>query len=162
EAAHARAITNYLGCDHVTATLSSSDALAIIPELPAMYDEPFGDASAIAVCLLARVARSHVTVALGGDGGDELFCGYLRYHWANRFWPLWKDAPSQLRRAAKGAFSTSSAALSLLPWLPSRVSRLATRLERMSDCLASKDTDALYQHLTAQPDAARFLLQASA
>ena len=161
EAAHARAIANYLGCDHVSATLSSSDALAIIPELPAMYDEPFGDASSIGVCLLARVARRHVTVALGGDGGDELFCGYLRYQWANRFWPLWKDAPSQLRRAAKGAFSASSAALSLMPWLPSRVSRLATRLERISDCLSSRDTEALYQHLTAQPDAARFLLQAS-
>jgi len=161
EASHARAIANYLECDHVEATLSSADALAIIPELPSIYDEPFGDASSIAVCLLARVARSHVTVALGGDGGDELFCGYLRYQWANRFWPLWKDAPSRVRRAAMGAFSASSAALALLPWLPSRMSRLATRLERISDCLSSKDTEALYQHLTAQPDAARFLLQAA-
>jgi asparagine synthase (glutamine-hydrolysing) len=161
EAAHARAIANYLGCDHVEATFSRADALAIIPELPAMYDEPFGDASTIAQCLLARVARSHVTVALGGDGGGELFCGYLRYQWANRFWPLWKDAPSQVRRAAKGAFSASSAALALLPWLPPRVSRLARRLERISDGLSSNDTEALYRHLTAQPDAARFMLEAA-
>ena len=85
----------------------------------------------------------------------------LRYQWANRFWPLWRDAPLQVRRAAKGAFSASSAALGLLPWLPSRCRGSPRRLERISDCLSSKDTEALYQHLTAQPDAARFLLQAA-
>ena len=89
EAAHARAIASYLECDHVEATLSRAEALAIIPELPAVFDEPFGDASSLMHCLLAPVARSHVSVALGGDGGGELFCGSLRYHWANRFWPLW-------------------------------------------------------------------------
>ena len=161
EAAHACAIARYLECDHVEATVSRADALAIIPELPTLYDEPFGDASSIADCLLARVARSQVTVALGGNGGDELFCGSLRYQWANRFWPLWRDASPHVRRAAKGAFSASSAALGLLPWLPSKVSRFARRLERISDGLSSKDTEALYQHLTAQPDAARFLLQAA-
>ena len=161
EAAHARTIARYLDCDHVEATLSRAEALAIIPELPSVFDEPFGDASSIIQCLLARVARSRVSVALGCDGGGELFCGSLRYHWANRFWPLWKEAPSHVRRAAKGAFTASSAALSLLPWLPRRVSRLARRLERISDGLSSRDTEALYQHLTAQPDAARFLLQAA-
>ena len=161
EAAHARAVASHLECDHVEATLSRAEALAIIPELPAVFDEPFGDASSLMQCLLARVASSHVSVALAGDGGGELFCGSLRYHWANRFWPLWKDAPLHVRRAAKGAFIASSAALSLLPWLPRRVSRLARRLERISDGLSSTDTEALYQHLTAQPDAARFLLQAA-
>jgi asparagine synthase (glutamine-hydrolysing) len=161
EASHARALARYLDCDHVEATLSSNEALAIIPELPTIYDEPFGDSSSIAVCLLARVARSHVTVALGGDGGDELFCGYLRYHWANRFWPLWRDAPAHVRRAAESALSASSTALGMLPWMPSRVTRLATRLERISDCLSSTDTEVLYQHLTAQRDAGRFLPQAA-
>jgi asparagine synthase (glutamine-hydrolysing) len=78
EAPHARAVAEYLGTDHHE-EIVTQDALAMLPELVATYDEPFGDPSAIPTWHLARMTRRHVTVALSGDGGDELFYGYTRY-----------------------------------------------------------------------------------
>jgi asparagine synthase (glutamine-hydrolysing) len=80
EAPHAAAIARHLGTDHTEIPVTEAEAVATIPELAAIWDEPFADPSAIPTLLLARAVRPHVTVALGGDGGDELFAGYPR-HW---------------------------------------------------------------------------------
>ena len=157
EAAYARRLAARLDCDHVEATLTFADALAIIPELPSIYDEPFGDASGVATHLLARMTRRQVTVALAGDGGDELFCGYWRYRWAKSLWPFWRGAPGPVRRSTLLACGAAASAARSLRSPHPAVSRIATRLDRISRCLASRDTVELNQRLTAQTDAAGFL-----
>lgn len=78
ESAHAQRVADFLGTEHRLETVRP-DALNVLPELVRCYDEPFGDPSAIPTYYVAKMTRPHVTVALSGDGGDELFCGYRRY-----------------------------------------------------------------------------------
>ena len=97
EAAHARLVARHLGTEHHELTLEPADLLGLIPRLPVLLDEPLGDASIIPTYLLSAFMRRHVKVALGGDGGDELFAGYPTLQ-AHRLAGQYLRAPGVLRR----------------------------------------------------------------
>ena len=97
EAVYAKKIANYLGTDHTELYMTSDDCLNVIPKLPEIYDEPFGDASQIPTYLVSKLASEKVKVVLSGDGGDELFAGYTRYFRCLKHWEKQKKVPVQLR-----------------------------------------------------------------
>lgn len=99
ESSHALAVASHLGTDHQETRVSSKMVQDLIPSLPCIYDEPFADSSQIPTYLVCKAARQHVTVALSGDGSDELFGGYNRYTWGPRIWSLLDKLPFPLRYA---------------------------------------------------------------
>jgi asparagine synthase (glutamine-hydrolysing) len=151
EAPYARAVARHLGTDHTELYVGAADALAVVPELPSIYDEPFSDSSQIPTLLVARLARRHVTVALSGDGGDEVFAGYNRYLLARRTWRHLRRLPLPVRRGAAGLIRHARAR-----WIEALGSaHLADRAYKAADVLAAADLPAVYRRLVSQwPDPA--------
>jgi asparagine synthase (glutamine-hydrolysing) len=100
ESGYARDVSKHLGTDHTELYMSAKDVLSAVPNMPSMYDEPFADSSQLPTSLVMALARQHVTVALSGDGGDELFGGYNRYLMAPKMWRSMKLLPKPLRASA--------------------------------------------------------------
>jgi asparagine synthase (glutamine-hydrolysing) len=99
EAAHARRVAEHIGTQHTEFIVTEAEALEVIPDLPRIYDEPFADSSQIPMVLLSRLARQEVTVALTGDGGDEVFGGYNRHVLLPAVWRVLRHLPLGARRA---------------------------------------------------------------
>ena len=154
EAAHAAAVARHLGTDHTELTVTAGQALDVIPRLPDMYDEPFADSSQIPTHLVSAMTRQHVTVALSGDGGDELFAGYNRYRLASRRWGGLALLPRPLRHGlatAIGGISPDrwSRLLSILP-AGVRPSQIGDKLHKLAAVLALPDGIAAYRRLVTQ------------
>jgi asparagine synthase (glutamine-hydrolysing) len=93
EAPFAKKVAEYLGTDHTEYYCTQKDALEIIPKLPEIYDEPFGDSSAIPTVLVSKLARQYVKVSLSADGGDEIFGGYTKYTLALNYFSKFSKVP---------------------------------------------------------------------
>jgi asparagine synthase (glutamine-hydrolysing) len=154
EAVHARAVAAHLGTEHTELYLAPSDALAVIPRLPEMFDEPFGDSSQIPTHLIAAMARRHVTVSLSGDGGDELFGGYNRYSWGREVWRRAGPLPRTLRYGIGRLITavTPTAWDRIGGMLPQgmRQPTLGDRLHKLAGVIDAADTDELYRRLVSQ------------
>jgi asparagine synthase (glutamine-hydrolysing) len=98
EAPHAAMIAQYIGTNHTELYVSAENALSIIPKLPTIHDEPFADSSQIPTFLVSELAKRDVTVALSGDGGDELFAGYYRHFAGVKLWQHLRRLPLGLRQ----------------------------------------------------------------
>lgn len=112
EAEHAKQIAAHLGTEHHEMYVKAEDALSVVRKLPSMYDEPFADASAIPTYLVSKFARESVTVALSGDGGDEMLGGYNRHIKGPAVWNAVQKIPPNLR----GPFSQVIASVSPAKW----------------------------------------------
>jgi len=158
EAAHAKRIARHLGTEHTELYVSPSEALDVIPRLPDIYDEPFGDSSQIPTVLVSALTRQHVTVCLSGDAGDELFGGYNRYYWASSLW-------NRLGRVPPGVRNLFAAGLSVIPaegWnglfkmlgpmIPRRyeVSNPGDKLHKLAEVLGAPSPEVLYHLLVSQ------------
>ena len=150
EAHDAAAIARHLGTDHTELTATPRDARDVIPLLPDIYDEPFADTSQIPTFLVSRLTKEHVTVALSGDGGDELFGGYTRYFSADKYaWPLF-DSPCVLRCGAARAIRSLSPGswdklASIVPE-KRRPVHVGEKIHKLADCLGG-DRDTFYRRL---------------
>ena len=143
ESRFAGAIADHLGTAHTELTVTPGEAQAVIPTLPVMYDEPLADVSQIPTHIVAALARKHVTVALSGDGGDELFGGYDRYRFSDRTWRRLRRVPPAMRRGG-------GALLRRLAGPAARVSGArAAQLGKAADLLDAPSLEALYRRLAS-------------
>ncbi|MEI7608146.1 MAG: asparagine synthase (glutamine-hydrolyzing) [Rhodospirillaceae bacterium] len=153
EAPHAKAVAAHLGTEHTELYVSSAHALETIPRLADWYDEPFADSSQIPTFLVSEMTRRHVTVALSGDGGDELFAGYNRYFLGAALWRKLGWLPASVRRSVAGAIR----AVPVSGWdrvaacLPKRFAppQAGDKAGKFADILGLADAGAVYRRLVS-------------
>jgi asparagine synthase (glutamine-hydrolysing) len=158
EADYAAAVAKHLGTDHTEMIVTPRQALDVIPRLPEFYDEPFADSSQIPTFLVSQMTRRHVTVALSGDGGDELFAGYNRYQFAATYWPKLQRVPGPLRHLLSSVLTGLSADqwTRLLAFAFSRnaPSQAGDKIYKLAAVLKLDDEAAMYRHLVSHWDSA--------
>ncbi len=158
EAEDARAVARHLGTEHTEIYVSPQEALAVIPDLAALCDEPFADSSLIPTFLVSRLTRRHVTVSLSGDGGDELFAGYIRHFWCQDLWRRVGWLPRGMRAAAARMITALSPTAwdglmgCLEPCLPPRLRQRSPgdKLHKLATVLPVADPEAMYLALVSQ------------
>ena len=157
EAHYAKAVAQHIKTDHTEVYVTPAEALAVIPKLPTLYDEPFSDASQIPTFLVSQMARRHVTVSLSGDGGDELFGGYNRYVWGRSIWQKVGWMPKALRQTAANALTCLSPQTwdrtlgnfnALVP-VNLKKSMSGFKAHKLAEVLAVSDPEAMYMGLVS-------------
>ena len=157
EAPRAKAVARHLGTDHTELYVTMKEAMAVVPQLPSLYSEPFADVSQIPTFLVSELARRHVTVALSGDGGDELFSGYTRYRIGDKLWRVLSKVPRGARRATAALLRSVPAKrwdeilngpLRLVPER-SRPRRVGDKLNKAANVIGLDSADAIYDALTS-------------
>ena len=153
ESVHARAVARHLGTMHEELTVTAADALAVVPQIADMYDEPFADSSQIPTHAVSRLTRAHVTVALSGDGGDELFGGYNRYSLAGGPLRRLTRLPRSFRHVAAAVLNgfPESAAEIIARIVPRKVrpAQPVDKLKKLAEVLMLEG-DAIYLRLVSQ------------
>ena len=151
EAPYAKNVAQHLGTEHTDLYITAHEAMKVIALLPSLYCEPFSDPSQIPTVLLSQLTRQQVTVALSGDGGDELFCGYTRYFEVNKIWHRISNIPKPLRSFASGCItSLSPTSWDVLEHILPRLKRYGSfgaKMHRRAKVLASRSVDELYMEL---------------
>jgi len=154
EAGHAAEVARHLGTDHTELRLTGEDARSLIPRLTEIFDEPLADPSQLPTFLVSQLARQHVTVALSGDGGDELFGGYNRYVYGTRMLPRVSRVPHAVRRRVAASISRvapstwdrlSRFTTTLLPGVSDR--RVGERLHKLSHVMSADTVGDMYRSL---------------
>lgn len=147
EAPEAHAIATYLGTDHTELYITPQESMAVVSQLPIIWDEPFGDSSQIPTFLISHLTRQTVTVALSGDGGDELFAGYSRYRKIRREWRAISSVPAAARAAIARTLRHDN-----------RRAGIATAAGRAARMISCKSFEDLYRWRIARIDAAESLV----
>jgi asparagine synthase (glutamine-hydrolysing) len=154
EATQAAAVARHLGTEHTQLYVTPAEALAVIPRLPVLYDEPFADTSQIPTFLVSELTRRHVTVSLSGDAGDELFAGYRRHRLGPAIWRRLRLLPLPLRRVAAAALSSNGTPPGSLAHMVNRFTRrwtgkrsLSERLRQVAEILPAQSPEALYHYM---------------
>ena len=161
ESEQAAAVARHLGTDHTELKVTPEDLLAVVPELPRIYDEPFGDSSQIPTILVSRLARQSVTVALSGDGGDEGFAGYNRHLWLPRILKGLELCPRPLLRGAAHllalpALENLLVQLSQKGLLPVRMVR--DKLDKLRSLFRCHDYQGLYRQAVSDTSSPESLI----
>jgi asparagine synthase (glutamine-hydrolysing) len=168
EAVHAAAVARHLGTEHTELYLTPGDAMDLIPRLPDIYDEPFADSSQVPTFLVCELARRHVTVSLSGDGGDELFGGYLRYILTRRIHDAVGAVPQAIRRAIAAGLTVLSpenwdALFETIRFMvPNGFKQPGDKLHKLAALMVLEDYDAMYTRLVSvSKDCASWVLAGS-